>query len=54
MTHPQHNYLASMWIWDEDNRINYHVPPTAFQNPSNAIETIEFQEMKNIFKSITN
>ena len=50
MTHPQHNYLASMWIWDEDNRINYHVPPTAFQNPSNAVgnDRVSSRNEKNI------
>ena len=50
MIHPQHNYLASMWVWDEDNRINYHVPPTAFQNPSNAIgnDRVSSRSEKNI------
>ena len=36
MIHPEYNYIASMWVWDEDNRINYHVPDTALQNPSTA------------------
>ena len=54
MTHPQHNCCFNGW--DEDNRINYHVPPTAFKIPVMQLETIQFhQEMKKYFsKSITN
>ncbi len=50
MIHPDYNYVASMWLWDEDNRINYHVPDTAFQNPSTATGTnrVSSRSRKNI------